>query len=74
LVSSVRAAQPAGRPRAGDASNTDGATADADDTAAETVGVLAGAQTWWLLTRSAGWDLDRYERWLTNTLVTVLAR
>ncbi len=36
--------------------------------AGETVGVLGAADTWLLLTESAGWDPDRYETWLADTI------
>ena len=40
--------------------------------AAETVGVLGAAETWLLLTESAGWDPDRYETWLADTIRLLL--
>jgi hypothetical protein len=30
--------------------------------------VLGAADTWLLLTESAGWDPDRYETWLADTI------
>jgi hypothetical protein len=33
----------------------------------DTSNVLAAAETYLLITRTTGWDLDGYERWLTRT-------
>ena len=34
---------------------------------ADTTGILAAAETYLLITRTTGWDLDEYERWLIRT-------
>lgn len=39
----------------------------------ETTSVLAAAETYLLITRVQGWDLDTYQAWLTTTLSRLLA-
>jgi AcrR family transcriptional regulator len=39
----------------------------------DTTGILAAAETYLLVTRMAGWDLDAYERWLARTLSQLMA-
>jgi hypothetical protein len=40
--------------------------------AAETVAVLSAAEAWLALSEWAGWDADRYETWLAETITVVL--
>jgi AcrR family transcriptional regulator len=39
----------------------------------DTTGILAAAETYLLVTRMTGWDLDAYERWLAHTLSQLMA-
>ena len=39
----------------------------------DTTGILAAAETYLLVTRMVGWDLDAYERWLARTLSQLMA-
>ena len=39
----------------------------------DTTAILAAAETYLLVTRMIGWDLDAYERWLNRTLGQLLA-
>lgn len=39
----------------------------------ETTSVLAAAETYLLITRVPGWDLDTYQAWLTTTMTRLLA-
>jgi AcrR family transcriptional regulator len=39
----------------------------------ETSNVIVAAETYMLITRMTGWDLDAYERWLTTTLTRLAA-
>jgi AcrR family transcriptional regulator len=39
----------------------------------DTTGILAAAETYLLVTRMTGWDLDAYERWLARTLSQLMA-
>ena len=42
--------------------------------AADMIGVMTFGTTWQQLTREYGWSLDACERWLNETLVTLLLR
>jgi AcrR family transcriptional regulator len=39
----------------------------------DTTSILAAAETYLLVTRMTGWDLDAYERWLARTLSQLMA-
>ena len=39
----------------------------------DTTSILAAAETYLLVTRMIGWDLDAYERWLARTLSQLMA-
>jgi AcrR family transcriptional regulator len=39
----------------------------------DTTSILAAAETYLLITRTTGWDLDAYERWLIRTLSQLMA-
>jgi len=39
----------------------------------DTTSILAAAETYLLITRTAGWDLDEYERWLIRTFSQLMA-
>jgi AcrR family transcriptional regulator len=39
----------------------------------DTTAILAAAETYLLVTRMIGWDLDAYERWLARTLSQLMA-
>lgn len=39
----------------------------------DTTSILAAAETYLLITRTTGWDLDAYERWLTRTFSQLMA-
>jgi AcrR family transcriptional regulator len=39
----------------------------------DTTAILAAAETYLLITRTTGWDLDAYERWLIRTLSQLIA-
>jgi AcrR family transcriptional regulator len=39
----------------------------------DTTSVLAAAETYLLITRTTGWDLDAYERWLIRTFSQLIA-
>jgi AcrR family transcriptional regulator len=39
----------------------------------DTTSVLAAAETYLLITRTTGWDLDAYERWLIRTFSQLMA-
>ena len=39
----------------------------------DTTSILAAAETYLLVTRMTGWDLDAYERWLGRTLSQLMA-
>ena len=39
----------------------------------DTTSILAAAETYLLITRTTGWDLDAYERWLIRTLSQLIA-
>ena len=39
----------------------------------DTTGVLAAAETYLLVTRMTGWDLDAYQDWLAATLTRLSA-
>jgi AcrR family transcriptional regulator len=39
----------------------------------DTTGILAAAETYLLITRMTGWDLDAYEHWLARTLSQLMA-
>lgn len=39
----------------------------------DTASVLAGAETYLLVTRMTGWDLDTYENWLVRTLARLVS-
>ena len=39
----------------------------------DTTSVLAAAETYLLITRTTGWDLDAYERWLVRTFSQLIA-
>ena len=39
----------------------------------DTTSILAAAETYLLLTRTTGWDLDAYEHWLVRTFSQLLA-
>jgi hypothetical protein len=39
----------------------------------DTASILAAAETYLLVTRMVGWDLDAYERWLARTLSQLMA-
>src|SRR4029077_10449071 len=40
---------------------------------ADTTSILSAAETYLLITRTTGWDLDAYERWLIRTLSQLIA-
>jgi hypothetical protein len=39
----------------------------------DTTSILAAAETYLLITRTTGWDLDAYERWLARTFSQLMA-
>lgn len=39
----------------------------------DTTSILSAAETYLLITRTTGWDLDAYERWLIRTLSQLIA-
>ena len=39
----------------------------------DTTSILAAAETYLLITRTTGWDLDAYERWLIRTFSQLMA-
>ena len=39
----------------------------------DTTSILAAAETYLLITRTTGWDLDEYERWLIRTFSQLMA-
>jgi AcrR family transcriptional regulator len=39
----------------------------------DTTSILSAAETYLLITRTTGWDLDAYERWLNRTLGQLIA-
>ena len=39
----------------------------------DTTSILAAAETYLLVTRMTGWDLDAYEHWLARTLSQLMA-
>jgi len=39
----------------------------------DTTSILSAAETYLLITRTTGWDLDAYERWLNRTLSQLIA-
>ena len=39
----------------------------------DTTSILAAAETYLLITRTTGWDLDAYERWLARTFSQLTA-
>jgi AcrR family transcriptional regulator len=39
----------------------------------DTTSILAAAETYLLITRTTGWDLDAYERWLVRTFSQLMA-
>jgi AcrR family transcriptional regulator len=39
----------------------------------DTASILAAAETYLLITRTTGWDLDAYERWLARTFSQLMA-
>jgi hypothetical protein len=39
----------------------------------DTTSILSVAETYLLITRTTGWDLDTYERWLNRTLSRLIA-